>query len=302
MSATLHPYRFVFSIAVFAITLSIGLCFVGLSQSNRLYESSLERQQVLAQIRSEIEYQLASTVASTEILAHEVLRSRGEVQNFDGIAQGILDQISGIDNLQLAPEGIVRKIYPLRDNLEALGHAILGDKRRNADAYAAVESGKLTLAGPLTLVQGGVAVIARKPVYLWEEGARKVKSSLYDGKPPFWGFVSALIKLEDILNSPTLRSLSDLGLSYEFTRFDPNKNLNIRFAESGDLLASSSDKIDIMVPNGKWTLAIGTDRAVGVFSSAIELALILFFSLLFAVLTARLLAGRTASAFNIGKR
>ena len=83
---------------------------MGLSQANRIYESQLERQQLLADIRSEIEQQLSVTLTSTEILAHEVSRSRGSIEDFDGIAPGILDQIGGIDNLQLAPEGIVRKI------------------------------------------------------------------------------------------------------------------------------------------------------------------------------------------------
>ena len=118
--------RYLLPIAAFAITMGIGLWFSGLSQNNRINESRLERLHLLADIRSEIERHLAVTLTSTEILAHEVVRAEGRPSNFNNVAQGILDQIGGISNLQLAPNGIVRRIYPLAGNVEALGHDILG--------------------------------------------------------------------------------------------------------------------------------------------------------------------------------
>lgn len=257
---------------------------MGMSQTNRINESHLERQRLLTDIRSELEHELMVALTATEILAHDVVRSQGKIQNFESIAQGILEQTGGITNLQLAPDGKVSKIHPLKGHLEALGHDILGDKRRNTDAFAAVDSGKLTLAGPLTLVQGGVAVIARKPVYLWEEGARKVKSVQANSeRAPFWGFVSALIMLEDLIDTPTLMALSGNGYSYQFSRFDSGRNINVSFAESGKLTESRSDKMDIRVPNGTWTLAIGTNSAIGLLPSAFELAITILFSIALAV-------------------
>ena len=157
--------------------MGVGLWFMGLSQTNRINESRLERFHLLSDIRSEIERRIAVTLTSTEILAHEVESAKGHPDDFNFLAQRILDQIGGINNLQLSPNGIVRSIHPLAGNVEALGHNILGDKQRNAEAIASVGSGLMTLAGPIKLVQGGIAVIARKPVYLWANDVRPVRPS-----------------------------------------------------------------------------------------------------------------------------
>ncbi|MFK7857229.1 MAG: CHASE domain-containing protein [Granulosicoccus sp.] len=256
---------------------------MGMNQTNRVNQSQLERQQLLADIRSEIERRLTTMMVSTHILAYEVVRSQGRIRDFDSVAQGILEKIDGITNLQQAPKGVVMNIYPLKGHLEALGHNILGDKRRNAQAFAAVESGELTLAGPLTLVQGGVAVIARMPVYVFDGGVKNVSNRGDDTEEaPFWGFVSALIMLEDVLQSPSLASLANKGFSHKFSRFDASKNKTVDFAQRGKLSEAFSDKIDITFPNGKWTLAIGTDSAVGIGPSRFELALTLLFSFLLA--------------------
>ena len=277
--------RYLLPIAVFVITMGIGLWFMGLSQNNRINESRLERLHLLTDIRSEIERHLAVTLTATEILAHEVVRAKGRPSDFNNVAQGILDQIGGINNLQLSPNGIVRTIHPLAGNVEALGHDILGDRKRNAEALASVESGQMTLAGPIKLVQGGVAVLARKPVYLWANDIRPVSMESDGERPPFWGFVSALIMLDDLLDSQTLASLGDKGYSYHFSRMNPRKNTHVEFAKSGELSDAWADKIDIWVPNDKWTLSIGNNSAIGTSQAASELAVTLLLALLLALVT-----------------
>lgn len=277
--------RYLLPIAVFAITMGIGLWCTGLNQKNRLNDSRLERHHLLADIRSEVERHLAVTLTSTAILAHEVVRAKGQLSDFNVVAQRILDQIGGISNLQLAPNGIIRQIHPLAGNVEALGHDTLKDRRRNAEALIAVDSGSLTLVGPINLVQGGVAVIARKPVYLWENDIRPVSMADSEARPPFWGFVSALIMLDDLLDSPTLNSLSDKGYSFYFSRMDPRKNTHVQFAKSGTLNDASSDTIAISIPNGIWTLHIGNKHAIGIAQAALEFAVMLLLALLLSVIT-----------------
>lgn len=277
--------RYLLPITVFAITMGVGLWFMGLSQTNRINESRLERFHLLSDIRSEIERRIAVTLTSTEILAHEVESAKGHPDDFNFLAQRILDQIGGINNLQLSPNGIVRSIHPLAGNVEALGHNILGDKQRNAEAIASVGSGLMTLAGPIKLVQGGIAVIARKPVYLWADGIRPVNMIDHEGRPPFWGFVSALIMLDELIDSPTLASLADKGYNYHFSRINPRKNTQVEFAKSGEFNEAWSDTIDIRVPNDEWTLTIGNNTAIGTSQAAVELAASLLLASLLAILT-----------------
>ncbi|ASJ76030.1 CHASE domain-containing protein [Granulosicoccus antarcticus] len=274
--------QYLLPIVVFAVALGFGFKFIDLNQTIRVNESQLERQQLLADVRSQIERHLVQTLTSTELLAHEVVRTRGHLQNFETLAQGILNRMPAISNLQLAPNGVVRRIHPLAANVEALGHNILRDKRVNADAFTAVESGNITLAGPIHLVQGGVAVIARQPVYLWKNPIQNVSLNKPSERPPFWGFVSALITLDNLLASDTLDSLAGKGYGYHFSRIENKKDSIIYFAENGTLNNAWSDKIEIWVPNDKWTLTIGNQTAVGASSAAFELAMTLLLSLLLA--------------------
>lgn len=285
MSVDQPPHRYTLTIAVFAITLGVGLWFMGLSQTIRINDSRLERLHLLSDIRSDIERRIAVTLTSTGILAYEVERAKGQPDDFNLLAQKILDQIGGISNLQLAPDGIVRRIHPLAGNVEALGHDILGDKQRNAEALASAEGGHLSLAGPINLVQGGTAVIARKPVYLWKSDIRPVSLIDHQGRPPFWGFVSALIMLDKLIDSPTLDSLADKGYNYHFSRFNPRTRTRVEFAKSGEFNDAWSDRIDIRVPNDKWTLSIGNNSAIGTSQAAVELALTLLSALLLSVIT-----------------
>jgi len=59
-------------------------------------------------------------------------------------------------------------------NEKAIGLNLLEDPVMKKEATLARDTGKLVLAGPLNLVQGGVGVIGRLPVLLEGE----------DGKPP----------------------------------------------------------------------------------------------------------------------
>jgi sensor domain CHASE-containing protein len=78
----------------------------------------------------------------------------------------MLDFYPGVASLQLQPNGIISHILPLEGNKEAIGHNVLLDPNRNKEAILARDSGKLTLAGPFNLKQGGLGAAARLPVYL----------------------------------------------------------------------------------------------------------------------------------------
>ena len=57
--------------------------------------------------------------------------------------------------MQLAPDGIVTYVYPLEGNEKAFGNIFESPERR-AEAEYARDTGKMTLAGPYELSQGGM--------------------------------------------------------------------------------------------------------------------------------------------------
>ena len=118
----------------------------------------------------------------------------------------------GVVALQLAPGGVIRQIVPLLGNEKALGHNLLQDPLRTKEAFLALDTGKLTLAGTFELLQGGQAMAGRLPVFLSDAS----------GEPVFWGFVIALIRVQDIFKTSQLEQLVIQGLDFQLSRRHPD--------------------------------------------------------------------------------
>ena len=205
------------------------LAFLAGTMIMRGYENQWRQEQqmllkdVAASQAELISRRLSRSLSATYILASILRQQNGELENFEAYAEDIISSNGGITNLQLAPDGIVSRIYPLAGHEKALGHKILQDDARKADAHKAIATKALTLAGPFNLVQGGKAVIGRNPVFL--------KNEL--GDEQFWGFTSALIYLDDLLASTDLYQLEEKGYLYKLSRIDPATGEAICFVGSG---------------------------------------------------------------------
>ncbi len=213
-----------------------------LEKEYRYYLSELAQSQAIA-----IEQRLYSALSATNILSLEVKQNNGDFSDFDRYAAEVIDSIGGISNLQLAPNGVISKIYPLKGNEKAIGHKILIDDKRKKEAKLAIEKKQLTLAGPFELIQGGVAVIGRNPVFIKE-----------NNQDVFWGFVSAMIFIEDLLASSKLSRLKDDGYVYQLSRMHPDTQKTEVFSSSSDHKHELSESIKINVPNADWTLTVST--------------------------------------------
>lgn len=235
-------------LCVFILVLGCGLYLV--KQNHALHENDehMVVQQLLAHQESELSRRLSYLLSSTYFLAQEVARSHGKFERFDAFSATLLQRMDGITNLQLAPNGVITQIYPLPGNEKAIGHDILNDDKRKDQAEVAIRDRMLTITGPFELLQGGIAVIGRNPVFLLQP----------DGSEKFWGFTSALILLEDLIGGASLSALSSTKYAYELSRRLPATGTKSVFASSGNTEGIELQSIEISVPNGSWTLKIGT--------------------------------------------
>ncbi len=200
-------------------------------------------------IQSTVERALSSTYA----LSAMVRQANGELANFEGIAREMLPLYPGATIFGLSPGGIVRQVVPLAGNEATIGFNQLKDPVQGKEANRAVQTGKLTLAGPLNLVQGGLGMVGRLPVYLPANQAVE----LVHAAPQFWGFVYVVIRLPEALAGSGLAQLSDHGMAYTLwrTRSDGQVPVRQTIAVSGpDALLDAVDR-DVLVPNGRWVLS-----------------------------------------------
>ncbi|MFA0115622.1 EAL domain-containing protein [Vibrio sp. 10N.261.46.E11] len=194
--------------------------------------------------------------ASTQMLAIELIQNEGNFNHFEEYAQEVLLFSSVITNLQLAPNGIIQKIYPLQGHEKAIGHNLLLDESRRKEAFLAAQSNKLTLAGPFSLKQGGEAIVARRPVNLKKQN-----------EEVFWGFANALIMLDDLIEQSSLTTLKDKQLHFQLSRLHPDTGKNDIFRGQPIPENWLTSTATIKVPNTEWALTIGLDPNTHGFSS-----------------------------------
>lgn len=237
--------RILICLIVFLSVTLVGGYAVVLFEKTWEHEQALHLDQVTRAQSSAIERRLNRSLSATYLLALEVRFKEGKLSNFENLSEEIIKALGGISNLQLAPDGVIRHIYPLAGNEKALGHNLLKDDKRRKEAHQAIQERKLTLAGPFKLIQGGIAVIGRNPVFINRNGEEE-----------FWGFASALIFLEDLLAVTDLTQLEKDGYQFELTRKHPDTGEWEVFAKSKSPLHAVSSSTAIAVPNSQWKLAL----------------------------------------------
>lgn len=266
---------FIVATSIFAIIFVICLYFINLSNTNfrqnqRLLLSGIARSQA-----AEIERSLTLSFTSTQILAHQIALDQDKVAYFDSYASNIMKSIDGIDSIQLAPDGIIQYIYPLAGNEAALGIDILHHPKYREAAQLAIREKRMIAVGPVKLVQGGIAVISRTPIFKDISGA---------GADQFWGFASALIFLTPLLENSGIHKLESEGYAVTLERKHTDLDQVFEFyASERPLDPNALVQADITLPSGTWTLSLSHDISNNLITRTINMVAI---SLLLATICA----------------
>jgi len=165
-------------------------------------------------------------------------------REFDAVVPRIARAYNNLDAIELAPEGVVRHVYPFEPNKKAIGFNILTDSLQKDEALLAIQNRSLIFAGPLNLVQGGLAVVGRGPVFLKQNGTER-----------FWGFTIVIIRLSTLIKYAQLDQLAVKGFSYRLSRKDPRTGQSQVF-QNNDAVLKDPVAVQVAVPNGAWTLEV----------------------------------------------
>ena len=231
---------------VFVLSLLAGFVVMNLSQRSRALEGRVLATTVASGHTHAIQERLARSLSATYALAAVLAQGDGEIKDFEALGVQMLSVYGGITALQLAKNGIITASVPRVGNEKALGHNLLDDTARNKEARLAVSTRKLTLAGPFELVQGGMAVIGRLPVFLPDA----------QQQPVFWGFTTALIRIPDLMESAHLKTLTQQGYRYRLWRIHPDSLQKQVISGTDTQPFTSPVDATFDVPNGQWTLSV----------------------------------------------
>ena len=167
-------------------------------------------------------------------------------KEFQALSQMISDDSQIIKAIELAPDGVVKDIYPLKGNEAAFGIDMLNSLARKHEANLAMKSGQYTIAGPYELNQGGLGSLLFEPIYITDKS----------GEKSFWGFSILVLDWNRFLEELELDKLTDASYCYQMWKKDGNSGKKTIIAQGGDAIHKGAVQISCKVPNDTWYFEI----------------------------------------------
>jgi len=123
---------------------------------------------------------------------------------FQQRSREILHRHPAVATLELQPGGVGSHVAPLAGNEDALGRDVLADPETGALSRSFVDGNVLGVAAPVQFPEGRQGAALRLPVFFPATG----------DPGQFWGFVSATLHLDDILDAAHRGELEEMGYRY----------------------------------------------------------------------------------------
>jgi len=237
-----------------AFLLSLSLCFslVFIIAYNLDQIEELTMEHLITEKSARINDVMLRLLLRTQTLSSYIKYNNGDITDFIQVASMLIDD-PAIENILIAPGGVVTEIYPLRGNEAVLGLDFFSESAGNREAQIAVETGQLVLGGPFQGVQGDQIMVGRLPVYINEP----------DGTERFWGLVSVTLAYPQVLHGAGLEDLAVLGFDYELWRKNPDNNEMQIIAHSEHVYNEKTEylEVPISILNADWYFRIMINHA-----------------------------------------
>ena len=231
----------------------------------------------LTTVGNRLESVVSSTFNLTQGIVH-LIRYQGNMshEQFEALCALAMSENPNIRNIALAPNNIVQMVYPLKGNEKAIGLDYLKNVQQRTSVIRAMQEKKPLLAGPVNLVQGGVGLINRSPVYL----------ICKDSSLKYWGMASIVAYYDTILREAGIIQNDKLQIAIQ--GLDGTGEQGTFFYGDSLLLTKSPVIVNVVVPGGKWRLIAIPTNGWGkrsVFQSQYFIFSLLFTTLLLLFMT-----------------
>ncbi|WP_419770462.1 MAG: diguanylate cyclase [Candidatus Marinarcus sp.] len=230
--------------------ISILVFILLLTSTNYLYQTTKETYiekdknrvlKELSQIRAKLEQSINSTfLLINGLMAYVTTHPNLSQKDFKDYSQELMSHSIHIKNITLAPNNIIRYVYPLKGNEAALNLNLLSNPNQKRTVERMLKEKKTVIAGPVTLVQGGEAFINRSPIFI---------------NDTYWGMSSIPIKMESIFNDAGLKERSGY-LDFALRGKDGlGEKGDVFFGDKSLFTHKESQILDVTLINGYWQLA-----------------------------------------------
>lgn len=242
--------RVIFAISVVVFVLVITEIVASMSTANAIDEERIDVVEKLALIRARLEGELNSTLYLTRgMISYVATQPELTWSDFEPIAAEMVAAGRYIRNLALAPENVIRFVYPLAGNERALGMSYRENPQQWPAVKRAIELGDTVVAGPLDLVQGGRGIVARTPIFVQDRTVYPPKDRLY------WGLAAIVIDADELFKaSGVARRVGQLSVA---VRGKDGKGAAgaVFLGDAGLFVNPDVVTQTVSLPNGTWQIA-----------------------------------------------
>jgi signal transduction histidine kinase len=204
----------------------------------RLYE-------ILMTKKTKLEKGLHSRINNTRCVAAYVSLNPNISNNeFYNLAEELINNDSVIGTMSIARNCIINGIYPLEGHEAALGLNLLSHPERKEIVEKTIETHSTFIAGPVELIEGGMAFISYTPVF--------DKNKTGDNK--FWGVTDIVFNQDMLLDEAELKE-SELGFSFAIKGYNGQGDDETIWWGNPDVFDKQPISIVVDLPHGSWILA-----------------------------------------------
>jgi diguanylate cyclase (GGDEF)-like protein len=232
------------SLMVFVLTIMISAAFIH-HEFARIRDNMKQQAFVhLLTLGARLEGTINSHLVVLQGLKAEIAINADITQDEVAVlVEEYLQRQESISHIALAPNLIIKYIYPLAGNESALGADYRQIPEQLRSVQKSIDENVMILDGPVKLIQGGRALIARVPVFYGKE------------RNQLWGVISGVIDPDALFKRAGIASsMWDLDIAIQGQKNDQGTAIFF-----GDAAVFDHDPVivDVQLPYGQWHLAAG---------------------------------------------
>jgi PAS domain S-box-containing protein len=236
--------------AIIAIVCFLFLLAATVSYTN--YKQGLWEKDIRANLldvligkKSKLEKALYSRIYYTRgVAAFVSLKPDITTEEFNELAREYIKNDSVIGTMALSQNCVINAIYPLKGHEAAIGLDLLKHPERKEIVEKTIETHQTFIAGPVELVEGGIAFISYTPIF----------DKQSKNKNLFWGVTDIVIKQPSLFNEARFKTPED-EFEFALRGYNGSGKDGAIFWGNKSVFDKNPVTINIDLPIGTWILA-----------------------------------------------
>lgn len=201
--------------------------------------------ELLVAKKSSLEKALFSRIYYTRGVAAYVSQNPAiTADEYNKLANEFIRNDSVIGTMSISKNCIISAVFPLKGHEKALGLDLLAHPKRKEIVQKTIETHKAFVAGPVELVEGGIAFISYTPIF----------ETTQDTNGIFWGVTDIVIYRDRLFEEAGLKEV-EAGFKYAMKGYDGSGANSDVFWGDNNIFANNPVLVNIELPYGNWQLA-----------------------------------------------